>query len=113
VRRALLGELALASEQTCDEAAAARTGDRPRMAEAILAVERLIGSRARAAVGSLAFGGSTVPARVRSLLRAPTESTPMRPLAIAAGVTGAAFAFGADGLHHAIEHVIGALLRAL
>jgi Zn-dependent protease with chaperone function len=113
VRRALLGELALASEQACDEAAAACAGDRQRVAETILAVERLVGSRARAPFGALAFGGSTVPERVRSLLGAPNEPPAVRRLAAAATAIAAAFAFGADGLHHAIEHVIGALLRAL
>jgi Zn-dependent protease with chaperone function len=113
VRRALLGELALASEQACDEAAAARTGDRPRVAETILAVERLIGSRAGEPFGVLAFGGSTVPERVRSLLEAPCEPAPLRPLAAFGAVATVAFVLGADGLHHAIEHVIGSLLRAL
>jgi Zn-dependent protease with chaperone function len=114
VRRALLGELALASEQACDEAAAVRAGDRLRVAETILAVERLAGAtRAFEPIGVLAFGGSTVPERVRSLLAAAPDRTSLRPLAAFAAVIGLGFAFGADGLHHAIEHVIDALLQAL
>ena len=114
LRRALQAELVLASEQTCDEAAARQVGDRLAVAETILAVERLL-ARARIPehVALASFGGSAVEARVRSLLAsAPPE--PVRgslwwlaPTALAAAVVLV------DPLHHVTEHVLGLLLRAL
>ena len=111
VRRALLSELAVASEQACDEAAG-RHGDRLDVAETILAVERLLGHGPPHP--SLAgFGGSAVEERVRSLL-APRATEPPQ----AGGWwVGALLALGAmllaHPLHHLTEHLLDLLLRAL
>lgn len=114
LRRALQAELALASEQTCDEAAARQIGDRLEVAETILAVERLLScARAPEHVALASFAGSAVEARVRSLLAgAPPEPARgslwwLAPAAIATAVVLV------DPLHHATEHVLGLVLRAL
>jgi Zn-dependent protease with chaperone function len=107
LRRALLAELALASEQACDAEAGRRTGDRLAVAEAILAVERLLAGVASPAQDGLsAFGGSSVPARVRALLDAE-PATPRRSAArwsVLALVPALA-----DPLHHATEHLLSLL----
>jgi hypothetical protein len=62
----LLREIEIAAEQACDEETGARIGDRTRVAEAILAVERLA-QRAPAStmpVGAVGFGGCGVVRRV-------------------------------------------------
>lgn len=114
LRRALQSELALATEQLCDEAAARLVRDRLTVAEAILTVERLLArAPAREHPVLAGFGGSAVEARVQSLLGAdPGE--PMRgrffwlaPASLAAAVVLV------DPLHHATEHVLGLLLRVL
>lgn len=115
VRRALLGALALATERACDEAAAERTGDRLRVAETVLAVERLMQGAPPAAVVALAasFGDSAVPPRIESLL---AEPAPL-PDARRAWWYGAACVATAiplvEPLHHAVEHLLGALLNLL
>jgi hypothetical protein len=114
VRRAVLAELALASEQACDEAAGARVGDRLIVAETILAVERLLGSVPPAEpVGMLAFGGSTVPERVHSLLAEPAAAISARYAMLAVAAVALAAGLGVERLHHMTEHLLGALLRAL
>jgi Zn-dependent protease with chaperone function len=112
VRHALLSELALAQEQTCDEVAGRRTGDRLRVADAILAVERLSGAASPAEpLGLLAFGGSTVPERVHSLLGEPPATVSPRHAALAAAGIAVGAVLGADPLHHATEHVLGVLVH--
>jgi Zn-dependent protease with chaperone function len=114
VRRSVLSELALASEQACDEAAARRLGDRLRVAEVILAAERLAGSAAPSTPPGLpAFGGCAVSRRIESLL----EDEPAAPALRAAcwtafGLTAVALALAADRLHHATEHWLRILLGA-
>ncbi|MGH0037880.1 MAG: M56 family metallopeptidase [Myxococcota bacterium] len=110
VRRELIGELELASEQACDEAAARAVGDRLRVAETLLAAERLMASAdagLRPAVAGL--GGSAVPARVRSLLDAPRPRPRNRAGTIALGLL-AALALAADPIHHGAEHLVEWLL---
>jgi hypothetical protein len=109
LRGRLLGDLALACEQACDLEAAGRLGDRLRVAEAILAAERLAGGAASEV--ACAFGGSTVPERVLHLL----EAAPPQPMgrrarrAWLAVAAAAAFAL-ADPLHHLVEHALALLL---
>jgi Zn-dependent protease with chaperone function len=114
LRRTLQAELALASEQACDEAAARHVGDRLAVAETILAVERLLArSRAPEHVALASFAGSAVESRVRSLVAgAPPEPARgslwwLAPAAIAVAVVLI------DPLHHATEHVLGLVLRIL
>lgn len=111
-RRSILAELELATEQACDEQAGRRLGDRLVVAEAILAAERLLASTPNPSPGPLlAFGGSSVPARVRGLL---AEAVAERGLAgwwMAGGLLLASSLL-ADPLHHATEHLLGLLLGA-
>jgi Zn-dependent protease with chaperone function len=114
VRRTLLAELALASEQACDAEAARRLGDRLLVAEAILAVERLLAAGEPAEAAELpAFGGSAVAERVGALLGSEPP-VPVRGTGwvVATALAGAALA-AADPLHHATEHLLGLLARAL
>lgn len=110
-RRMLLADLALAAEQACDEEAGARLGDRLRVAQALLAVERLL-HEARRPVGlsGVSFGGSAVPPRVASLLaEAPADRAGARGrgwLPLAAVVL---LGLLADPLHHWTETILGLL----
>ena len=114
VRRSILAELALASEQACDEAAALRLGDRLRVAETILAVERLMAGASGPFVPSTAcaFGGSNVPARVNGLVAdLGAERLPRWLFAAVVALVAVALPVGADALHHGMEHWIRFLLR--
>ncbi|MEN7973382.1 MAG: M56 family metallopeptidase [Verrucomicrobiota bacterium] len=109
LRRRLLADLHLASEQSCDEQAALTTGDRLGVAETILKVVRLNAATDRNSDILLpTMTGSDVHVRVDALLHpAPTGSG--APRAVALVGAGLLFAFGfthADGLHHAVESVI-------
>jgi len=118
-RRRLLAELELASEQACDEEAARRVGDRLQVAEAILAVERLVG---HGAVGpetaGAGFGDGVLEARVRALaVPAPPGSREpsTRRNVLLAGVVlvvVVVMAAGALPLHHAVEHALQLVLHA-
>jgi len=75
LRREVLAELAVTTERACDEAAARGVGDRVRVAEVIVTVERLLAAWPGApAPGTLGFGDSAVPTRVRALLAAPAPA---------------------------------------
>lgn len=106
VRRSVLSELVLASEQACDEAAGRRLGDRLRVAEGILAVERLTGAvMSSTPPGLPAFGGCAVSRRVQSLVEAEPAAPALRAACWAAFVlAAAALVFSADPLHHVTEH---------
>lgn len=108
VRRALLADLALATERACDEAAARATGDRLLVAQTLLWVER--SARGAPTAGGLAFGGDDVAARVQALLQPPIQaaSSPVRAWCCA-GLLLALLA--TSGLHHAMETVLGFLAR--
>jgi Zn-dependent protease with chaperone function len=106
VRRALLRELAIASEQACDAEAGRRIDDRLAVAEAILSVERILSAAAPAPAGVAGFEGHSVAQRVEALL-APEPPAPGRgayPIAAALAL-GAGLAL-ADPLHHATEHFL-------
>jgi Zn-dependent protease with chaperone function len=114
LRRELLAELELASEQACDAEAGRRVGDRVAVAEAILAVERILAGSAPAAHPDLpAFGEAAVAERVRELLAAE-RPRPGRGVGwpAAAVFVGLALAL-ADPIHHATEHLLRALASAL
>lgn len=113
LRRCLLADLHLASEQACDEQAALTTGDRLRVAETILKVVRFSGP-ARPASDSLlpTVTGSDVQARVDALLR-PTQTPSGKPRLSALLGMGLLSTFSyvyADGLHHAVESALHLLI---
>lgn len=106
VRRRILAELALASEQACDEVAARTCGDRVLVAETIIAAERALAS-APATEAALAFGGSDVAVRIESLLDAP-HGTPRRCSALWAALVACLVAAGvmAPHVHHWTESLL-------
>jgi hypothetical protein len=113
VRRQLLAALALASERACDEAASESTGDRLLVAETILAVERLHAGAAPPALLAASFGDTAVPARIESLLSEPAAPAGARRAWLhAAAAVSTAIPLAAP-LHHAVEHLLGALLALL
>jgi Zn-dependent protease with chaperone function len=111
VRRQLLAELAFATESACDAEAGRRIGDRLAVAEAILAVERLLGASAPAPAGVTGFDGNAVVERVSALL----ASEPPAPPRIAWRIAFALAAIGAfasvDSLHHLTEHLLALASR--
>jgi beta-lactamase regulating signal transducer with metallopeptidase domain len=111
-RRALLHDLELACEQACDEEAGQTLGDRTRVAEALLAMERVRQSMAGLGSAALAFGAHGVPARVQSLVSdSPGISWDQRiTVGLLAGACVAA-AVAADPLHHLTETLIHYVLR--
>ena len=113
LRRTLLRELAIASEQACDAEAGRRVGDRLAVAEAILAVERILSSSAPARAGIAGFEGHSVAERVRALLAAEPPALRRRALRIAAALALAAGLALADPLHHATEHFLALVTHLL
>jgi Zn-dependent protease with chaperone function len=111
IRRALLADLALATEQACDEEAVLAVGDRTRVARAVLAVERVIATASvpRDLVVA-SFGGSNVPDRVAVLL---ADSSWHRARHVPAWVAAflVALLFATSPLHHATETLLSWLTR--
>ncbi|MDX8402926.1 MAG: M48 family metalloprotease [Mariprofundaceae bacterium] len=107
LRKDLLMDFDLATEQACDEVAAAQTGGRLHVADTILVVERLFIMR-RVPSMVMSISGSNISARVESLLAHSPVCEPVssghRNL-LAAGVLIAAFAM-MDDLHHFTESVL-------
>jgi Zn-dependent protease with chaperone function len=114
VRRALLADLALNSEQACDAEAGCHVGDRLAVAEAILAVERLLaGAADPAPVGLSGFGGSSVAERVHGLLAPDVRRPPHRSWLLAAGPALLAALLLMNGLHNATEDLLAFATRWL
>ena len=112
VRRSLLDELALASEQACDEAAGHHVGDRLVVAEAILRVERMLATPLGLQHPALqGFGGSLVGARVKSLLDARYDAPSRDGLWWALALLLVVSVLLAGPLHHLTEHVLGHLIH--
>lgn len=102
--------LELASERASDEHAAAVVGDRLRVAETLLAMERRLASPQGALI--TAFGSSSVPARVEALLGdAPPPARAPRLAAFLALVAGVLLLAAHDGLHHATESALAHLFH--
>lgn len=79
-RRRLLDDLALATEQACDEEAAQKIGDRLLVAETIVAVERLLHrSQRNLAPLVVGFVGSNSALRIEALLADGEYSEPSFP----------------------------------
>lgn len=111
-RKLLLSDAALACEEAADEEAALEIGDRTVVAEAIVAVERLLGDRAHPIGLGVGMTGCATEVRVEALLRdpipPPPASTSLRLLgaALAAGALLAAFE-----IHHLTESVLDLIAR--
>lgn len=110
VRESLLSDLELACEQASDETAALQIGDRIQMAQALLAVARLLpGDLQRATPVAVGFGGSSISARVDALLAPPMREgqTVTEILWLSVAVLGCAASAGPG--HHLVEHFIAFL----
>lgn len=80
IRRFICEDLALATEQACDEQAAKKTGDRLLVAETIIAVERLLGVTPQDLQPfSASFSGSQSALRIEALLAEADYSDPVLP----------------------------------
>jgi MFS family permease len=110
VRARLLQALELSAEQSCDEVAASRVGDRLQVAETILRVERLLQRATRLSPVSIAFGGDTVP-RVTALLEAPRRSGSTLSLFAAFALVSCGVLASSAPLHHLTESLLGALVH--
>ncbi len=107
-RRQLLADLDLAAERAADEEAADCVGSRTRVAEALLAVERLCGA-VQLSGAAAAFGGSNIVPRIEALL-APRVAGGANRGDWAWWVGGlVAVAALTDPLHHAAESLLGFL----
>ena len=111
-RETLLSDLELACEQASDQTAAEQIGDRVRMAQALLAVARLLpGTPQSAAPVAVGFGGSSITTRVDALLAPPLHegraTTELLWLILATAVSAASAGPG----HHIVEHFIALLGR--
>ena len=109
-RERLLADLELACEQASDETAAETIGDRVQMAQALLAVARLLPSAPQSPV-AIGFGGSSIAARVDALLAPPVrEGRAMTEVAWLVLATASSVASAGPG-HHVVEHFIALLGR--
>ena len=109
VRTALLAAIDVACEQACDESASQSIGDRLTVAEALLTVERALGSQTPPS-GALAFGRTALEARVRNLADAPEWERPAS-WSIAALLIPSTIAVVLyyDVIHHAVESALAVL----
>jgi len=117
LRARILDALRLASEQACDLIAADVVGDRLRVAETLVHVERLMTRAPRPLGTAAALVDSGLRARVAALL-APDPRRPARiatrPLPIpTAWILAAAALLLASPVHHLAEHLLEGLLRSL
>jgi beta-lactamase regulating signal transducer with metallopeptidase domain len=105
----LLADLELATEQACDEQAAARLGDRLLVARALLAVERLM-TPAVVCPGVHRFGAAQLSARVEALLapRLPAASLRAEHGGMVLAVVISLLL--TDPLHHLAETIITLLV---
>jgi Zn-dependent protease with chaperone function len=109
-RELLLRALELAAEQSCDEIAASRVGDRLQVAEVILKVERLLqGIGSRLAPLCVEFGGDTVPERVSALLETRRSSGNVVSLRVAFAAMSVGLLAASGPLHHLTESLLEAL----
>jgi beta-lactamase regulating signal transducer with metallopeptidase domain len=112
MRRSLLADMNLASEQACDEAAARITGDRLHVADTIVSIERMFIQKPLP-FSALSISGSDITARVESLLHKPHADSPSwRGHLILTGILVLIAAFTSAGeLHHHTESILGFLTR--
>lgn len=102
--RPLADQLRLATERSADEAAVQSMGDDRRLVARSIARAAVSADEYRNLVG--AFGGSSVPLRVNSLMSPPPPASVLRAGAVAAAIVSV-FSLGAGGvqLHHVAELV--------
>ena len=110
-RRLLLSDLALACEQAADDEAASVVGDRVRVAEAIVAVERVMGSTGSGLAAAMGMDGASTVARVEGLLREPPTCAPTLLRGLLWGVAAVAAVLLASTLHHLTETLLEVLAR--
>jgi Zn-dependent protease with chaperone function len=107
-RAQLLSTLELAAERACDEQAVLRTGDRLRVAETILRVERELSAAQALAPSPLiaGFGSSLVRERVEAMLEPPREASACKLLTgiLLAVIVVVLSAY--DRLHHTSEALL-------
>lgn len=111
-RRLLVADAALACEEAADELAAREVGDRVVVAEAILAVERVLGRRGHQVGFALGMSGCAAEARVEALLGnpLPEASAPRSRRVLLAAIAGLALA-AAFEIHHITETVLDLIAR--
>jgi len=111
VARWLVQETEIAAEQACDEAAAARIGDRVAVASTILAVERASRHASDTQFASLAvaFAHRAVERRVYALLDEPAPLTSPRKLVIGLMAASAVALMVAEDVHHLTETLLSAV----
>lgn len=106
-RRAVTMDLELACEQACDEEAGLALGNRTRVAEALIAMERVRHDMGGLGPAALAFGAHGLAARVESLVSdSPGRSWDRRALLGSLVVAFGTAAIAADPLHHLTETLI-------
>jgi Zn-dependent protease with chaperone function len=111
-RRLLLADAALACEEAADAAAAEAVGDRTVVAEAIVAVERLLGDRAHHVGLAVGMTGCATEVRVEALLREPALPAPAAAgRRIAWAVLAAGALLGAAEIHHLTESLLDLIAR--
>jgi hypothetical protein len=110
-RRLLLCDLALACEQAADEEAATAVGDRVRVAEAIVTVERVMRSSQSGLAAAMGMDGASTVARVEELLREPPTRAPLLFRGLLWGLAAVAAVLLASDLHHLTETLLEALAR--
>jgi len=111
-RRLLLADAALACEEAADEAAAEAVGDRTVVAEAIVAVERLLGDRAHHVGLAVGMTGCATEVRVEALLRDPVLPAPAAASRrIVWAVLAAGALLGAAEIHHLTESLLDLIAR--
>lgn len=111
-RRLLLSDAALACEEAADEAAAREIGNRTVVAEAIVAVERLLGSRVLQMGLAVGMTGCATEVRVEALLRDPVPAPPVaRSRRILWGAVAVGALLGASEIHHLTESVLDLIAR--
>lgn len=113
LRRGLLRDLRLASEQACDAHAARRVGDPLRVAATLLRVERLMQGMACPLPSATALLDTSLQARVEALLGAGTIAPEPVRRPRNGWLLAAAALLLASPLHHLAEHALEVVIRSM
>lgn len=112
IRKLLVADAALACEEAADEEAAREVGDRAVIAEAIVAVERLLGERAHQVGLAVGMAGCAAEARVEALLQDPIPAAPVARSGRLLWAAAAALALvAAFEIHHITETALDLIAR--